>query len=281
MSEEPTKAVSPLRQRMLEDMRMRKLSDKTQIAYIRAVRRLARFLGRSPDTATAEDLRRFQLHLVDVGMSPITINATITALKFFFETTLDRPELGTKMQPVRVAHFAGRVQPRGGIAADRGDRELEVPHGAVGGLRCRIARQRSRLAQGHRHGQRAHDAQHRTGQRPQGPPRDAVAVAAGALARLVVVCARARQDPARGMAVSGPEPVNRWGLANSTVPFTPPPRPRTSTSVSRCIPCAIVSLPICSSKRRTSASSRCCSDIRRSTPPPSTPMWRPRCCGKW
>ena len=83
MSEEPTKAVSPLRQRMIDDMRMRKLSDKTQTAYIRAVRRLARFLGRSPDTATAEDVRRFQLHLVDVGMSAISINATITALKFF------------------------------------------------------------------------------------------------------------------------------------------------------------------------------------------------------
>ena len=104
MSEEPTKAVSPLRQRMIDDMRMRKLSDKTQVAYIRAVRRLARFLGRSPDTATAEDVRRFQLHLVDVGMSPISINATITALKFFFEATVGRPELGTKMRPVRVEH---------------------------------------------------------------------------------------------------------------------------------------------------------------------------------
>ena len=104
MSEEPTKAVSPLRQRMIEDMRMRKLSDKTQIGYIRAVRRLARFLGRSPDTATAEDLRRFQLHLVDVGMSPISINATITGLKFFFEATVVRPELGTKMRPLRVEH---------------------------------------------------------------------------------------------------------------------------------------------------------------------------------
>ena len=85
MSEEPTKAVSPLRQRMIDDMRMRKLSDKTQIAYIRAVRRLARFLGRSPDTATAEDVRRFQLHLVDVGMSPISINAT--ALREFGGST--------------------------------------------------------------------------------------------------------------------------------------------------------------------------------------------------
>jgi len=104
MSEEPSKAISPLRQRMIEDMRMRKLSDKTRTAYIRAVRRLARFLGRSPDTATADDLRRFQLHLVDVGMSPVSINATITALKFFFEATLGQPELGAKLRPVRVEH---------------------------------------------------------------------------------------------------------------------------------------------------------------------------------
>ena len=58
-----TKPISPLRQRMLDDMRMRKLSDKTQSHYIRAVVNLTRFLGRSPDTATAEDLRRYQLHL--------------------------------------------------------------------------------------------------------------------------------------------------------------------------------------------------------------------------
>ena len=75
-----TKGISPLRQRMIDDMRMRKLSDKTQSAYIRAVRQLAAFLGRSPDTATVEELRRFQLHLVDHGASPITLNATITAL---------------------------------------------------------------------------------------------------------------------------------------------------------------------------------------------------------
>ncbi len=75
---------------------------KTQEAYIRAVRNLAGFLGRSPDTATVEDLRRFQLHLVDRGTSPITLNATLTGLKFFFDVTLDRGELMAKMQPVRV-----------------------------------------------------------------------------------------------------------------------------------------------------------------------------------
>ena len=77
MSEEANKPISPLRQRMIEDMCMRRLSPKTQTQYIRAVKRLARFLGRSPDAVSGDDLRRFQLHLVQVGTSPITINATI------------------------------------------------------------------------------------------------------------------------------------------------------------------------------------------------------------
>ena len=97
-----TPAVSPLRQRMVEDMRMRKLAPRTQAAYIRAVRKFAQFLGRSPDTAAEEDLRRFQLHLVDEGTSPITLNATIVGLNFFFEVTLGRPEAMARMQSVRV-----------------------------------------------------------------------------------------------------------------------------------------------------------------------------------
>ena len=94
--------VSPLRQRMLEDMRMRKFEPKTQASYLRAVRKLAAFLKASPDTACAEDLRRFQMHLVDEGASPITLNATISGLKFFFDVTIDRGELMAKMQPVHV-----------------------------------------------------------------------------------------------------------------------------------------------------------------------------------
>jgi integrase/recombinase XerD len=97
-----TREISPLRQRMLEDMRLRKLAPKTQVAYIRSVQRLARYLHRPPDTATVEDLRNFQLHLVDRGTSPITLNATITGLKFFFGVTLGRGELMAKMKPVFV-----------------------------------------------------------------------------------------------------------------------------------------------------------------------------------
>ncbi|MDW3681587.1 site-specific integrase [Cupriavidus sp. CV2] len=97
-----TPTISPLRQRMIEDMRMRKLSDKTQTHYLRAVRQFAVFLGRSPDTASTEDLRRYQLHLVDHGISPVSLNAAITGLKFFFEVTLGDAQRMAKMRPVRV-----------------------------------------------------------------------------------------------------------------------------------------------------------------------------------
>ena len=94
--------ISPLRRRMLEDLRMRKFAPKTQATYLRAVRQFARYLERSPATATVENLRDYQLHLVDHGVSPVSLNAAISALKFFFEVTLGRPELMARMQPVRV-----------------------------------------------------------------------------------------------------------------------------------------------------------------------------------
>jgi len=78
---QPTQPISPLRQRMVEDMNLRKLAPKTQTSYIRAVKKLSDYLGHSPDRATAEDLRQFQLHLTDQGASRITINTTITALR--------------------------------------------------------------------------------------------------------------------------------------------------------------------------------------------------------
>jgi site-specific recombinase XerD len=86
---------------MIDDMTLRKLAPQTQTAYIRAVINLTGFLGRAPDTATAEDLRRYQLHLVDTGTSSIMLNATITALRFFFGVTLDRPDALAKMSTVR------------------------------------------------------------------------------------------------------------------------------------------------------------------------------------
>jgi site-specific recombinase XerD len=94
------KSLSPLRQRMIEDMTMRKLSPMTQTATIRAVKNFTLFLGHPPDTARAEDLRRYQLHLVEQGASSGSLNASITGLKFFFATTLERPEAMAKMSHV-------------------------------------------------------------------------------------------------------------------------------------------------------------------------------------
>ena len=95
-------SISPLRQRMIDDMTLRQLQEKTQSGYLRSVKRLTKFLGRSPDSASAEDLRAFQKQLVEHGVSSSTINATIRGLRFFFETTLERPAALKRMSPVRV-----------------------------------------------------------------------------------------------------------------------------------------------------------------------------------
>jgi integrase/recombinase XerD len=88
-----SKAISPLRQRMIDDMTMRRMALHTQQGYIRAVKRFADFFGRSADKATVEDIRRFHVHLAKtMGRIP-TMNATMTALKFFFGVTLGRRDV--------------------------------------------------------------------------------------------------------------------------------------------------------------------------------------------
>ena len=86
-------AVSPLRRRMIEDMTIRKLAPKTQQGYIRTIKDFAVFLGRSPDTASLEDIRRFQLHLAQSGAQPPILNHTVSALRFFFRVTLKRHDI--------------------------------------------------------------------------------------------------------------------------------------------------------------------------------------------
>jgi integrase/recombinase XerD len=102
MTSQPVQpTVSTLRRRMLEDMAMRGLREHTQRDYIRFVRSFAAFLGRSPDTATAEDIRRFQVHQHKNGAQPPTINSSVSALRFFFTITLDRPDLSRRLVLVR------------------------------------------------------------------------------------------------------------------------------------------------------------------------------------
>jgi integrase/recombinase XerD len=98
MSEKP---ISPLRQRMIEDMMVRNFVEKTRNDYIRQVKTFTAFLGRLPDTATAEDLRRFQLHQTRTGVRPPSINGSVAALRFFFTVTLDRPEMARHLTFVR------------------------------------------------------------------------------------------------------------------------------------------------------------------------------------
>ena len=99
---QPSQPTSPLRLRMIEDMRIRKLAPKTQSSYILGVKKLADFMGHSPHTATAENQRQFQLFLTNKGTSRITINATITALRFFFDVTVDNKDIVAKLSTVPV-----------------------------------------------------------------------------------------------------------------------------------------------------------------------------------
>ena len=94
-------AISPLRRRMIEDMTVRGFTASTQRGYLRAVRDFTVFLGRSPDRATAEDLRRYQLHMRSKGASATGMNAAVSALRFFFGATLGRDDARSGMTTVR------------------------------------------------------------------------------------------------------------------------------------------------------------------------------------
>jgi integrase/recombinase XerD len=96
-----TDTVSPLRQRMIEDMNARKLGAHSQRSHISSCKRFAAFLKRSPDKATAEDIRRFQLHLAETGMSICNRNRIMTGVKFLLRVTLRRLDLAAEIYYIR------------------------------------------------------------------------------------------------------------------------------------------------------------------------------------
>jgi integrase/recombinase XerD len=106
MSEKP---ISPLRRRMIEDMSVRKFGEKTQQDYIRHIETFAKFLGRSPETATAEDLRRYQVHQTETGVQPPTMNSSAVALRFLLTVTLGRANLATQLTRVNYPRRLPRV----------------------------------------------------------------------------------------------------------------------------------------------------------------------------
>src|SRR3954463_2398518 len=116
-----TEAITPLRQRMIEDMNARKLCAGTQRGHIRSCRRFAAFLERSPDTATVEDIRRFQLHLAETAVSICTRNRIMTGLRFLLRVTLRRLDLAAEIYHIREPQKIPQV-----VSTDEARRLLAV-----------------------------------------------------------------------------------------------------------------------------------------------------------
>ena len=134
MSEKPpaTKPISALRRRMLEDMAVRKFGEKSRHDYIRHVETFAKFIGRSPDTATAEDLRRYQVHQTETDVGPPSINSAASALRFFFTITAGRAELAHQLARAHYPRKLPRI-----LAPEEVARLLEAAPGP--GLKYKAA----------------------------------------------------------------------------------------------------------------------------------------------
>jgi site-specific recombinase XerD len=172
----PPAAAGSLRERLIEDMSLRGFSEKTQRYYIRIVSRFAAFLGCSPDTATPEDIRRWQLHLSQLGTNPPAFNSTVAALRFFFTVTLDRPDLSRKLVRLAYPRKLPRVlSPEEVARLAGGDHLPQAPCGPGSGLWRRPAGRRGRRTQGWRHRQPAHADPRRARQGRAFPPGHAIA----------------------------------------------------------------------------------------------------------
>jgi integrase len=238
-------AVSPLRRRMIEDMTIRQFGEHTKRDYIRQVGEFTSFLGRSPDRAEPEDLRRYQLHLASLGASYARMNLASTALRFFFHVTLGRAGFGDRMariptperlpvvlSPEEVALLLAhapslKYRAALSVAYGCGLRVSEIANLKVADIDS--ARMLVRVEQG----------------------KDRFVMLAPDLLDLLRQWWRVK-----GRAVgSSPanSPPSRSPGASSTAPAMPLPRPPGSTSASRCTRCGTASPRISWSARPTSA----------------------------
>src|SRR3954470_5053596 len=145
-------AISPLRRRMIEDMTIRQFGEKTRRDYTRQVREFTAFLGRSPDRAEPEDLRRHQLHMASLGASYARMNLASTALRFFFHVTLGRSGFADRLARIPTPERLPVVLSSEEVVLPaRARAEPEVPRGVERRLRLRPARVRDRQPEGHRH----------------------------------------------------------------------------------------------------------------------------------
>ena len=268
--------ISPLRQRMQHDMLMRGLGSHTQQDYIRHVRCFAAFLGRSPDTATPDDIRRFQLDQHENGVRPATINGAVSALRFLFLVTLQRRDLSRalvitryqrKLPDVLSVEEAGRLLEAApglkykaalGVAYGAGLRVSEVAHLKVDDVDS--ARMLLRVEQGKGR-------------------KDRNAMLSPQLLELLRLWWR--EGKRRGVMLPhgwlfpGRSRTIRSLPGNRIARFRRQPKSPASASASARTLCVTASPPICSNKTSTSASSRCCSVTASSIRPRSTPKSRP------
>src|SRR5215467_13819280 len=178
LSMSKTNTVSPLRQRMIEDMTARKLNPHTQRSHIYSCKRLAAWLKRSPDTATPDEVRGFQLYLIESGSSICNRNRIMTGVRFLFRVTLRRHDLAAevwhlkepqKLPPVLSPEEVKRILSM--ATSLRARVMLTISYGC--GLRA--AGRRGGAAAGVRHRQYADDHPRRAVEGSQGPIRDAAA----------------------------------------------------------------------------------------------------------
>ena len=269
--------VSALRQRMLEDMATRGLRSDTQHEYIRFVRSFAAFLGRSPDTAQAEDIRRFQVHQREIGVQPPTINGSVSALRFFFNVTLDRPDLSRRLVLARFPRKLPAV-----LSVEEVGRLLEAAPGP---------KYRAALGTAYGAGLRVSevaalkigdiDSTRMLIRVEQGKGRkDRNAMLSPQLLELLRLWWR--EGKRRGVMLPragcflGGTLSNQFRRAKSTARFMRLRKPLASRSVSARTHCATASPRTCSSRMSTSVSSRCCWVIPSSIRPHSMRVLRPR-----
>src|SRR5262249_40397264 len=138
------KAISPLRRRLIEDMTIRRLGPGTQHQYIRHVKSFADFVGRSPDKATPEDVRRYQLRLASMGTTVPTLNAGASALRFFFRVTLKRPLAAIATDRQRPRKHVERAQI---VLASADRRPAQQVARSIGVSRPRVWRWQQRFAE--------------------------------------------------------------------------------------------------------------------------------------
>src|SRR4029077_3691850 len=174
-----TNSVSPLRQRMIEDMAARKLNPHTQRSHVYSCKRFAAWLERSPDTATPDEVRRFQLYLIESGASICNRNRIMTGVRFLFRVTLRRHDLAAEVWHIKEPQKLPPVL---------SPEEVDEPEGASDAdprLWLRAAGRRGGAAAGERHRQRADDHPHRAVEGPHGRAREAAGGGPRAVAAMV------------------------------------------------------------------------------------------------